>query len=321
MSAGLWQDLNVQAGTIVALVLAFGSTTLVSLSYLREHGAVAGLPKLSMRHPMRSVELLLGSREWLTGFAMETTGFCLYVVALALAPLALVQSIAAGGVGILAIASWHLGKRSLTRREVLGTALAVAGLALLAISLADGAVSGGRASIPHIALWLGAIGGAAVLALTAARSFLRPGVAEGVAGGLMFAAGDICTKLATEGGARLAFVVLLIAGYTLGTTLLQVGYQTSAALTVAGIATLLTNAVPIAAGTVLLAEPLPSGVLGVFRGLAFGLVTAGAILLARPEQRAAAAPREMAEMESSSDGAGSAGPEPERSVRPSPPRA
>jgi hypothetical protein len=82
----------------------------------------------------------------------------------------------------------------------------------------------------------------------------------------------------------------LIVGYLLGTSLLQIGYQSGAALTVAGIATLLTNAVPIAAGTVLLHEPLPSGGLGVVRVLAFVAVTAGAILLARPDRRAAAGP-------------------------------
>ena len=48
----------------------------------------------------------------------------------------------------------------------------------------------------------------------------------------------------------------------MGTSLLQIGYQRGAALTIAGIATLLTNALPIAAGPVLLDEALPGGVLG-----------------------------------------------------------
>jgi len=78
-------------------------------------------------------------------------------------------------------------------------------------------------------------------------------------------------------------VIPLICGYLLGTSLLQIGYQSGAALTVAGLATLLTNAVPIAAGTVVLGEHLPSGGLGVVRALAFAAVTIGAILLARPE--------------------------------------
>jgi hypothetical protein len=78
--------------------------------------------------------------------------------------------------------------------------------------------------------------------------------------------------------------VLLLLGYGLGTALLQIGYQAGAALTVAGLATLVTNALPIAAGTVILDEPLPHGGLGVARALAFGAVVAGAVLLARPPQ-------------------------------------
>jgi mannitol-specific phosphotransferase system IIBC component len=108
-------------------------------------------------------------------------------------------------------------------------------------------------------------------------------VAEGVAGGLFFSLGDVSTKVATQGGARLVFVIPLILGYTLGTWLLQLGYQRGGALTVAGVATLLTNALPIAAGTVVLGEPVPSGAYGALRVLAFAAVTIGAILLARPE--------------------------------------
>jgi hypothetical protein len=274
----------VHAETIVALFLALASTTLISLAYLREHGAVAGMPPLSLRRPLRSLELLLRSRAWLLGFAMESFGFGLYVAALALAPLALVQSVAAGGVGILAAASAHFGRR-LTRREVVGAVLAVVGLVMLAVSLAGGAGEGTEGSLAAIALWLGATAGAVILVLTSGRALLGRGVADGVAGGLCFAAGDISTKLATAGGARLFFVGLMIPGYVLGTSLLQIGYQSAAALTVAGIATLLTNALPIAAGTLLLHEPVPSGALGVLRVLAFATITAGAILLARPEQR------------------------------------
>ena len=276
--------------TVVALVLALASTTLISLAYLRQHGAVADLPSLSLGRPLHSVGLLLGNRAWLLGFAMESSGFGLYVAALALAPLALVQCVEAGGVGILAIASARLAHRRLTGREAWGASFAVAGLAFLAVSLSGGSDSSSQGSLAEIALWLGAITGTAVLVFTSERAFLGRGVGNGIAGGLFFAAGDICTKLATEGGARTLFVIPLIVGYLLGTSLLQIGYQSGAALTVAGIATLLTNAVPIAAGTVLLHEPVPTGVLGVIRVLSFAAVTAGAILLARPDRPAPVAP-------------------------------
>ena len=44
----------------------------------------------------------------------------------------------------------------------------------------------------------------------------------------------------------------------------------------AGLATLFTNAVPIAAGTVVLHEQVPTGALGVIRVIAFAAVMAGA---------------------------------------------
>jgi hypothetical protein len=280
--------------TVVGLILAFASTTLVSLAYLRQHGAAAGLPALTFRHPVHSAKLLLTSRAWLVGFAMETGGFALYVLALALAELALVQSVAAGGIGILAVASARFAHRRLTRRERMGAGLAVAGLVLLAVSLTGGPEGSAEGALGEVLLWLGTTAGVAVLVLSARRTFLSHGVAYGIAGGLFFASGDICTKLATAGGARVLFVLPLIAGYLLGTSLLQIGYQSGAALTVAGIATLLTNAVPIAAGTLLLHEPVPRGALGVLRVLAFATVTAGAIFLARPEPPRSASPEAAA---------------------------
>jgi drug/metabolite transporter (DMT)-like permease len=270
--------------TAIALVLALVSTTLISLAYLREHAAVGDLPPLSLRRPLQSVRLLVASRAWLAGFAMESGGFALYVAALALAPLALVQSVAAGGIGILAVASARLGHRRLAKRESLGAGVSVAGLLFLSLSLLDGGDQSSQGSLVEIALWLGGTCAAAALVLTVGRAFVGTAAADGIAGGLLFSCGDIATKLATQGGARAIFALVSIFGYLLGTSLLQVGYQRGAALTIAGIATLLTNALPIAAGTVLLHETPPEGALGVLRILAFATVVAGAVLLARPQR-------------------------------------
>ena len=275
--------------TVVALVLALASTTLTNIAYLREHDAAAALPVLSMRRPLHSLRLLLDDRSWLFGFALETGGFLLYAAALALASLALVQTIGAGGIGVLAYLSARLGHRRLGRREVAGVILSVLGLLALAVSLAGGSGAGGKGSTAGILLWLGASVGAALLVLLVARKLLGFAVAAAFAGGLFFSVGDISTKVATEGGIRVLFVLTLLLGYTAGTALLQIGYQSGGALTVAGLATLLTNALPIAAGTVVLDEPVPAGAYGGLRVLAFAAVTIGAFLLARPD--AAAAPR------------------------------
>lgn len=288
--------------TAIALVLALVSTTLVSLSYLREHAAVERLGALSLRRPFHSLSLLLASRAWLAGFAMESGGFVVYVTALAMAPLALVQSVAAGGIGILAVASARLQHRRLGVRETVGASMSVLGLLLLSISLVGGGDQGAPGSLVESGLWLGGTGAAAALVLAFARPIVGVGVAYGVAGGLLFSCGDISTKLATQGGVRLAFTVVAIVGYVLGTTLLQIGYQHGAALTIAGLATLLTNALPIAAGPVLLHETFPHGGLGVVRVLAFGTVVAGAVLLGRPQRMPAqpqAPVRELSPQDSS----------------------
>jgi hypothetical protein len=279
-----------RVGTAVALALALASTTLISLAYLREHDAVGSLPVLSLRRPYGSLRLLLASRAWLVGFAMESGGFALYVTALALAPLALVQSVAAGGIGILAVASARLGRRRLTKRESLGAGVSVTGLLFLSLSLVGGGDQGGPGSLVQIGLWLGGTCIVAVLVLTVGRAFVGAAAADGIAGGLLFSCGDISTKVATQGGARAAFALAAIFGYLLDTSLLQIGYQRGAALTIAGIATLLTNALPIAAGPVLLNETLPEGGLGVLRILAFVTVIAGAIVLARPQPSAPGRP-------------------------------
>jgi Putative esterase len=70
-------------------------------------------------------------------------------------------------------------------------------------------------------------------------------------------------------------------GGLLGFVFLQLGFQRGGALTTAGVATLITNAVPIAAGMVLFGDGLPSGAPGVARLISFAAVVAGAALLTR----------------------------------------
>jgi hypothetical protein len=274
----------VHAQTVIALLLALASTTLTNVAYLREHDAAAALPALSLRRPLHSAEALLTDRSWLVGFALESGGFALYVAALALAPLTLVQSVSAGGIGILAFVSARMSRRRLGRHELAGVLLSMLGLLALAVSLTGGSGEGTGGSTVEILLWLGASGGAAVVALALGRRFGAVAVAEGVAGGLFFSIGDISVKVATQGGARALFAIGVIIGYSLGTAFLQLGYQKGGALTVAGLATLLTNALPIAAGTVVLGEVVPSGAFGAVRIVAFAAVTLGAILLARPDR-------------------------------------
>jgi hypothetical protein len=270
----------------LALLLALLSTTMTNLAYAREHDAAASLPNLSLRRPLHSLRLLLADRTWTRAFVLETAGFLLYAVALGLASLSLVQSVAAGGIGVLAVVSARRAHRHLRGRELTGVALAIAGLLALAISLTGAAEHGSSGTLEGILIWLGGTAAVAAAVLRFGKARLGRAVAYGVAGGLLFSIGDVSTKIVTQGGVRIAFLVTLVAGYALGTSLLQIGYQAGGAVTVAGLATLMTNALPIMAGTIVLEEGVPTGALGALRALAFLAVTAGAVLLARPDPRA-----------------------------------
>jgi len=183
------------ASTAVALVLAVASTTLTNLAYLREHDAAAALPVLCMRRPLHSLRLLLADRTWLLGFAMETGGFLLYAAALALASLALVQSVAAGGIGVLAFVSARMTGRHLKGRELNGVLLSALGLLALAVSLAGGSGEGGGGSTAAIVLWLGAIGALALAVLSLVRTLAGAAVSMDVTGGLFLSFDDVFMKV------------------------------------------------------------------------------------------------------------------------------
>jgi hypothetical protein len=276
----------VSSRTLAALLLALASTILANLAYVREHDAAARMQRLTLRSPLRSLRLLFSDRSWVVGFLLEGGGFALYALALALGSLALVQSVAAGGIGILAWVTARSAGRRLSGRELAGVGISCGGLLLLAISLSRASGEGGGGGAPAIALWLLATAAAAGAILAAGGfSWVGPATARGLAGGLMFSIGDISTKVATGGGVRLLFLITVVLGYLAGTALLQSGYQSGGAVRVAGLATLTTNALPIAAGGLLLGEPVPSGALGVVRSLAFAAVVLGAFLLAAPERQ------------------------------------
>ena len=242
----------------IGLTLAFVSAVVTNTAYSLEHDAAARLPPLSPRRPFRSVQVLLRDRRWLLAFGAESAGWLMFVAALRLAPLSLVQAVAASGVAVLAFATARGHPSRLARREQVAVVLAIAGLVLLALSLVDTSESDQHPPVIGIIIWLAACGGGAVLLIAIPTRFGRA-ASLGLAAGLLFADGDISAKLIGYGGWWLLALLTLIVAYAVGTSVLQLAYQRGDALTAAGTATMVTNAVPIAAGFVLFGETLPHG--------------------------------------------------------------
>lgn len=256
---------------VAGLVLAIASAAAIGGSYALQHSSASVLPPLSVRRPLHSLVLLFRSGRWSLGFFTGIGGWVLYVAALKLAPLSLVQAASAGGVGVLA-----LGSR-LRPAERVGVAAALGGLVLLGLSVGSHPRTG-RGDAVAVVVWV-----AASLALAGLAAWLKPTAwGLGSVAGILYAAGDVATKAAVGGGARLGFVPVLLACHGLAFVSLQLAFQRGGKLASAGLAVLWTNALPIAAGTVLFAEALPGGLRGGLRIAAFAFVLVGAVALSRP---------------------------------------
>ncbi|MGD0166452.1 MAG: hypothetical protein ABSC51_04065 [Gaiellaceae bacterium] len=265
----------------LALAITVVSACCLDFGYLLQHDVASRVPALSPRRPLASLRSLLGNYRWLAGIGIEAGGWLLYVGALALAPLSLVQATAAGGIGILAIMVSRFTRVPLTNKERIGVVVSVMGLALLGVSLIGAHGEGSAAGYLWVGVWLSASAAAAFVCMWLLGRMIGAGPAWGIAAGILFAAGDVSTKMAVAGGPEnVAFLACLIVFYVVGTGVLQAGFQRGSALTTAGLATLMTNALPIAAGMIVFHEPLPVGWVGAVRVVAFAAVVAGAVLLA-----------------------------------------
>jgi hypothetical protein len=254
------------------------------------------MPPFSARRPRQFLSSLLANRRWLVGFATESVGWLVYVAALRLAPISLVQAVCASGIAVLALVMVRGHPGRLTRSEQIAVVIAVVGLVLLSLSLVGTRQQDQQPDWAAVAVWLGG-SAAAALILAGLRLPLARGPALGLSAGLFFAAGDISAKLVVYGGIWLLAVLSLIVCYGLGTSILQAGFQRSNALTAAGLATLTTNAVPIAAGFVIFGEELPRGAKGVLQVAAFASLVVSAVFLTRTTAPTAARQREPNEQQ------------------------
>jgi hypothetical protein len=281
----------VTGATGAGLLAALGSALALNWGYSAQHGAAAALPTLSLRSPLRSLRLLFTHRRWAIGFAVGIGGWVLYIAALRVAPLSLVQSVSAGGIGVLALLAWQLGGTRPARRELTALALALLGLVALALTLTSSSPHSQHGSLPAVLVW---VGGSLVLATVIVGTgtrFVGAGAVFGIAAGVLYAAGDVATKVAIGGGARLALVAAVLVCHGLAFVALQLGFQRGGVLATAGLASLFTNAVPIAAGLMLFGEGLPAGWQGAVRATAFAAVVVGGAGLARGEAPVVAADR------------------------------
>ena len=176
---------------------------------------------------------------------------------MALAPLSLVQAVAAGGVGVLAIVVHRFGT-PLVARERWGATIAVGGLVLLGLSLAVHVAPSAPAHTATLLIVIGVGCGLAGLLAVVAAAAIRPAASLGTAAGILFGVGDLATKGAVDGNG-LIFVPILAACAALAFVALQLAFQRGRVLETAGLSVLVNNLIPIVGGLALFHEALPDG--------------------------------------------------------------
>jgi hypothetical protein len=233
---------------VAGLALAVCSAALLNASFFLQHRAVTNMPTLTLRHPVEGLRALIRSPLWLLAYGGGWLGWGLYILAVRLAPLSLVQSIASGGLPLLALLARRSGT-PVTALERFAAVLGGLGLALVCVTL-DVKVDGSPA---HLSLVVIVVGAGAVVAgalWSLGRRIINPGAALGAAAGFFYAVADVATKGAVD-GTGVVLVPIFLAASALGFVSLQLSFHHGGVLQTAGLTTLLTAVVPIAAGVVL----------------------------------------------------------------------
>jgi drug/metabolite transporter (DMT)-like permease len=278
---------SVELGLVMALVTALMS---VLGFFLKHRGAVAA-PAVELSRPLASTVALFRSPVYVVGCVVATTSWGFHVAALALAPISIVQTVIAGGLVLVTVLADRVFGQSVTRRDWIGVGLTAFGLAFLAATL-EGTANSAHSNYVAGALALFVGGTTAVALALAVRA--RSGPLLAVSAGLLWAGSDVAIKaLSSKTGElgvavvvhpfALVILVLSLVGLLISARSLQIG----PVVPVIALTSATANALTIAAGPLVFAEPLPSGNGALLvRLAAFALVVCAAALTPPPMRSA-----------------------------------
>ena len=225
---------------------------------------------------------------WLAGIAADALGFVGQAVALAIGRIVVVQPLLATAVVFALPLGARLDKRRLTRREIVGAAAVVGGVASFVVV----ANPTGGVDNPELSVWI--VSGAVCLALTGLLVVLARGRPPGLkasllgsAAGILFALSAVLTKAVADqlGDGILDIfthwqVYALVAVGWVGMTLSSAALQTGALAPAAATQMSLDPVVSVALGVFAFDESLhDSFVGGAVALLGFALMIAGLVVL------------------------------------------
>jgi len=281
----------------LGILLALACAIATQLGFLYKHRGANEAPCVDIRHPLASGASLFRSRWFALGMAVALGAWILHVVALALAPLSVVQAVLSTGVVMLAVLAERVFGFAVGPRQWAGVAMTAAGLVLLIITLpgAEGAHSAySLAGMISFEAGMLAIGFLLISGPSLGAPDHHHGVMLGAAAGTLFGVSDVAIKALTGLGGvgevllspwlAVAVLASIIAFYASAR-----GMQEGAAVPVIAATSTAANVSCILGGIVVFGDPMPTDTLGiVLQGFAFALVVIAALVTPPPVRAAAA---------------------------------
>lgn len=278
--------------TAGALLVAITASVLINWAIYLQKKAVLDLPEVKAKLSWELIRAFITNKPWLLAQMANVSGFALYVVALSIAPVSIVEPIIASGVVIPALLSMrNLGEKPRSL-DFVGMSMSILGVILIGLSLLKGLPE--DELIHPYEVWV--IAGV-LFALAAAVPLLMKGSPNrqaaglGISVGLLFGIAAVFTRLllmfwGDDWALFVAFTIACIAGYLPGFIVLQAALQKGMAVVVAPIYNGIMEFVPIVMGMVVLNEKFPhnaDGSLNVpltaIRITAFVLIIGGTVIL------------------------------------------
>jgi drug/metabolite transporter (DMT)-like permease len=282
--------MTLELGILLALLCAL----VANLGFFYKHRGACSVPKVDVRHPLRSARQLYSSKWFAIGMGVATISWGLHVAALAMAPMSTVQIALAAGVVLIAVMAERMFGFRVGRRQWIGLGLTAAGLVLIGITLPGSHGAHSQFSQPGMIAFeagLFGIGGLLIAGPRVGGLVHHHGVLLGAAAGILFGVSDISIKALTGILGAHGPLALLLSPWLLVTILASIvgfyssarGLQDGEAVPVIAVTGTVANIVGIAGGIAVFGDPMPGSAFGVvLQSVAFVLVLVASALTPGP---------------------------------------
>lgn len=279
---------------VLGALLALAATVLTNYSNFLQKRELALLPRIGSQKAMVTVHAFMASRPWLAAQGMQIGGAWLHNIAIAFAPLSVVQPINASGICLLVLLAVTKLHEKASAVDWMGIGCIVLGVGALSVTLvkAQAATDNYR----PIILWFFIVLMAGVAFTTLISAFTRKDEKAssflGIGVGCLVGLTAIFTRMAwTDIGNRWgefrvagfiwsAFFWMAIATTLISMVLFQIALQRGSAIVVVPLVTGFSNLIPIVVGFIAFREPFPQGALMISLRLgSILMIIGGAVLL------------------------------------------